>query len=289
MKIKEKRIKTMKTRIISGAVFVAVIVAVMCFMNTVALPIFLAFVCGLAVFELNRAAGTKKEIAAVSVLVAAYIPFEIKYNLLSKVSVFAALAIYVIAMLIMMVKWHDKVKFEQVAIAIFCSLAVPESLGCWIRLGGWQDLSSSFYTQAYGYYLVIFAMCCAWLSDTFAYFTGVFFGKHKMTPVVSPKKTWEGAIGGVLLTAALNVGVYFLFDAKFFAIDFPLWNWWAVIPISIVLSIVSIFGDLSASVIKRGYGIKDYGKIMPGHGGIMDRFDSALFVFPTLYSIVWVI
>lgn len=124
----------------------------------------------------------------------------------------------------------------------------------------------------------------------FAYFTGVFFGKHKMTPVVSPKKTWEGAIGGVVLTAALNVGLYFVFAKKFFPDgSFFLWDWWAVIPISLVLSVISIFGDLSASVIKRNYGVKDYGKLIPGHGGIMDRFDSTLFVFPIMYGILSII
>ena len=111
-----------------------------------------------------------------------------------------------------------------------------------------------------------------------------------MCPAISPKKTWEGAIGGVVLTAALNVGLYFVFAKKFFPDGhFFLWSWWAVIPISIILSVISIFGDLSASVIKRHFGVKDYGKMIPGHGGIMDRFDSMLFVFPIIYSILSII
>lgn len=281
----------MKTRIISGVSYSLIIIAVMFFMNTAALPILMAFICGVAVYELNHVAKVKLPLAIPSIIVGAYIPIEIRYHFLEKIHVtlFAALAVYIIAMLIMMVKWHGEVKFEQVAISVLCSIAVPESLGCWVRINDLQ-LIDERYTQSNVVYLILFTLFCAWLTDMFAYFTGVFFGKHKMTPVVSPKKTWEGAIGGVVLTAALNVGLYFVFAKKFFPDgSFFLWDWWAVIPISLVLSVISIFGDLSASVIKRNYGVKDYGKLIPGHGGIMDRFDSTLFVFPIMYGILSII
>lgn len=286
-----ERINHMKTRIISGVSYSLIIIAVMFFMNTAALPILMAFICGVAVYELNHVAKVKLPLAIPSIIVGAYIPIEIRYHFLEKIHVtpFAALAVYIIAMLIIMVKWHGEVKFEQVAISVLCSIAVPESLGCWVRINDLQ-LIDERYTQENVVYLILFTLFCAWLTDMFAYFTGVFFGKHKMTPVVSPKKTWEGAIGGVVLTATLNVGLYFVFAKKFFPDgSFFLWDWWAVIPISLVLSVISIFGDLSASVIKRNYGVKDYGKLIPGHGGIMDRFDSTLFVFPIMYGILSII
>ena len=193
----------MKTRIISGVSYSLIIIAVMFFMNTAALPILMAFICGVAVYELNHVAKVKLPLAIPSIIVGAYIPIEIRYHFLEKIHVtpFAAIAVYIIAMLIMMVKWHSKVKFEQVAISVLCSIAVPESLGCWIRINDLR-LVDERYTQANVVYLILFTLFCAWLTDMFAYFTGVFFGKHKMTPVVSPKKTWEGAIGGVVLTAA---------------------------------------------------------------------------------------
>lgn len=275
----------LKERIISGLIIAFILLGSLFTLNTVFFPILMAAVCGIAVYELNNVAKVKLPIEIVSIAVGAYIPFEIRYGLLEKIHItpFAALTVYVIAMLIMMIKWHGEVHFDQVAISIFSSLAVPMALGCWIRINDLQ-LVYDKYDKFIVLYLMLFVISCAWLSDIFAYFTGVFFGKHKMTPVVSPKKTWEGAIGGIVITAALNVGLFFFFDKNFFEEGLFLWNWYAVIPISMALSVISIFGDLSASVIKRHYGVKDYGWLIPGHGGIMDRFDSMLFVFPVMYA-----
>lgn len=276
----------MKERIISGVIIAVILLGSFFTLNTVVFPLILAIVCGIAVYELNNIIKIKLPFEILSIAAGAYIPFEIRYGLLEKIHItpFAAFTVYIIAMLIMMVKWHGKVQFDQVAISIFSSIAVPMALGCWIKI---NDLQFAFdkYDKFSVLYLMLFVISCAWLSDIFAYFTGVFFGKHKMTPVVSPKKTWEGAIGGIVLTAGMNVGLYFVFAKNFFPDgNFFLWDWYVVIPISMILSVISIFGDLSASVIKRHYGVKDYGWLIPGHGGIMDRFDSMLFVFPVMYA-----
>lgn len=114
-------------------------------------------------------------------------------------------------------------------------------------------------------------------TDTFAYFVGVFFGKHKLCPHVSPKKTVEGAIGGVLGCTIITV-IYF----KVLGINNILYT----IIFSMFVSAFSIIGDLLASKIKREHGIKDYGNFLPGHGGILDRFDSLLFVAPVVYYFV---
>lgn len=278
----------MKKRIISGAAFSTIVIAVMFVMNSVALPILVAAISGVAVYELNNVAKVKLPVMICSIAVSAFIPFEVRYRLLEQIHVtpFAALTVYVLAMLIMMVKWHGELKFGEVAISVFSSIAVSESMSCWIRINDMQSLGSK-YSYSTIVYLLLFAIFCAWFSDIFAYFTGMLLGKHKMTPVVSPKKTWEGAIGGVVLTAGLNVGLFFFFKAKYFPDgSFFGWDWWAIIPISMVLSVLSIFGDLSASVIKRQYGIKDYGWLIPGHGGVMDRFDSMLFVMPAMYALL---
>ena len=281
----------MKTRIISGVGYTLLVIGIMFFMNTPIFPAFVALLSGIAAYELNKIAKVKLPIMVTSIAVASFIPFEVAYGLLEKIHIPQSVGVtaFIIAVLIMMVRWHADVKFEQAAISIVSTIAVPEAMSCWLRIYALKDVSEK-YTQPVIVYIMLFALFCAWFSDVFAYFTGVFFGKHKMTPVVSPKKTWEGAIGGVILTAALNVGLFFIFAKKYFPDgSFFAWDWYAVIPISMVLSVISIFGDLSASVIKRNFGVKDYGWIIPGHGGIMDRFDSFLFVVPSMYAIFCII
>ncbi|MBQ8401267.1 MAG: phosphatidate cytidylyltransferase [Clostridia bacterium] len=118
----------------------------------------------------------------------------------------------------------------------------------------------------------------AWVSDTFAYFTGRLFGKHKLIPEVSPKKTVEGAVGGVVFTAI----AYVIFGLIVRQGNLHL-NYILLAVIGALVSVLSQIGDLIASVVKRHYGIKDYGKLFPGHGGVMDRFDSVIATAPVLY------
>ena len=131
------------------------------------------------------------------------------------------------------------------------------------------------------YYLVGLSLCTAWLNDIFAYFSGYFFGKKKLCPEISPKKTVEGAIGGV----AGDIVFCLLFTYAFSAVMQLSVNWISLCIFLPIGAVASIFGDLCASIIKRQFGIKDYGNIMPGHGGVMDRFDSWIFVAPLLY--IW--
>ena len=107
---------------------------------------------------------------------------------------------------------------------------------------------------------------------------------YKRQPKISPKKSWEGAVGGVVGAVLINLLVFLIFNLA--VKERLLLPYWAVILITIALAIISMLGDLSASVIKRNYGAKDFGKLIPGHGGVMDRFDSCLFVLPVLYFIV---
>ena len=136
-----------------------------------------------------------------------------------------------------------------------------------------------------GKYLIWFVFLCSWGSDTCAYAVGVLFGKHKMTPKLSPKKSVEGAIGGIVGAALLSALYTYLFG-RYYApahyVDLEISISGAAV-LGVVGAIVSMVGDLAASAIKRDYGIKDYGKLIPGHGGIMDRFDSVIVVAPLIY------
>ena len=133
-----------------------------------------------------------------------------------------------------------------------------------------------------GGYIYLYIFIGAWVTDTFAYFCGRFFGKHKLIPKVSPKKTVEGAIGGVIFCALAYV-LYSLILEKSYGLA-P--NYLQIFLIGAVISVVSQLGDLAASAIKRNYGIKDFGSLFPGHGGVLDRFDSILAVTPVLFMLI---
>jgi phosphatidate cytidylyltransferase len=133
----------------------------------------------------------------------------------------------------------------------------------------------------FGVFAVVLTLCGAWLADSGAYFAGTFFGNRKLCPEISPKKTVEGVIGGTVCNGVfllLISGVYGSFVNKGVSI-----NYGVVFLAGMVCSIIGLIGDLSASVIKRQANIKDYGNIMPGHGGIVDRFDGVLTVAPFMY------
>lgn len=136
-----------------------------------------------------------------------------------------------------------------------------------------------------GVYLVWIVLLGAWGSDTFAYLAGVCFGKHKAFPRLSPKKTWEGCVGGVLGATVIGTVYGLCLSSKL--PDFaPLPAWAALAIVGACSAVLSMFGDLTASAIKRDHGVKDYGKLIPGHGGVMDRFDSVLFTAPAVYLLL---
>jgi len=134
-----------------------------------------------------------------------------------------------------------------------------------------------------GIYLVWLIYLCSWGSDTCAYCVGVLFGKHKMSPVLSPKKSVEGAIGGVVGAMLLTFLFTMIFRENMHLHDAE------ILALSLgagVGALISMVGDLAASAIKRNYKIKDYGKLIPGHGGVLDRFDSVIITAPIIYYVV---
>ncbi|MDO1605515.1 phosphatidate cytidylyltransferase [Lactobacillus sp. YT155] len=130
-------------------------------------------------------------------------------------------------------------------------------------------------TDMYGFKLLMLALLIVWITDSGAYFVGRALGKHKLFPYISPNKTWEGSIGGTIIAVVVAV-IY----AQYFL---PSLSMIEVLPIAIVCSIAGQLGDLVESAYKRYYRVKDSGKILPGHGGILDRFDSMLIVLPLFH------
>lgn len=171
-----------------------------------------------------------------------------------------------------------KFQASQVLAAFFSFFYGPVCLS-FIYLTRELDFGAAGAGNAAGLYIVWLILLCSWGCDTCAYCAGMLFGKHKMSPVLSPKKSVEGAVGGVI-GAAVSGALYGcvireqLGDERvilFFAL------------ICSVGALISMVGDLAASAIKRNADIKDYGKLIPGHGGVMDRFDSVIFTAPVIY------
>ena len=129
-----------------------------------------------------------------------------------------------------------------------------------------------------GFFYIFFTVACTFLNDTGAYFTGLYLGRHKLSPRISPGKTVEGTIGGVAACILTGLVVNYGFGS-------PLNSDWTIL-FSIIIAAAAVFGDLVESSIKRGAGIKDSGAIVPGHGGVLDRFDSLIFVFPVSYYFI---
>ena len=184
-------------------------------------------------------------------------------------------------------KFHERMNAAQVAWGFFGALLVPYLLLSLVRIFQMDFLPPIGETDLrVGQFIVLLPLLAAWGADTCALFTGMAFGNHKLAPVVSPKKTIEGAVGGVIGGALLVVLASLLLNI-FLELDMPIWT---AVLLGGVGAVLGEIGDLSFSVIKRQTGIKDYGHIFPGHGGVLDRFDSVLFVAPfaeILFRIVW--
>jgi phosphatidate cytidylyltransferase len=135
------------------------------------------------------------------------------------------------------------------------------------------------YNREMGPFMVWLVFVVAWLGDTFAYFIGISLGRHKLCPSISPKKSVEGAIGG-LFGSVLGSATFGYIVWRLYGLDLGAANLAAV---AFIGGISAQLGDLTASIIKRYAGVKDFGEIMPGHGGILDRFDSILFTIPVVY------
>ena len=180
------------------------------------------------------------------------------------------LALIFLVMMFVYVFSFPRFRAEQVMTAFFCAFYAPVLL-TFIFLT--RNLPNVIY-------MVWMIFISSWICDTCAYLTGMAIGKHKLAPVLSPKKSIEGAVGGVVGSALVGAAFgYFALERVFADQNVT----WIAALICGVGAVISQVGDLAASGIKRNHDIKDYGKLIPGHGGIMDRFDSVLFTAPIIY------
>ena len=264
----------MRTRVITGLVALCVLIPILIFSDTVLLDIGLAACCALAVFEMLRCVGTVKKLwISVPMRVVSPLLIMSVRPLKSAVENFSftqvTLPVLLSAMLYLlavMVFSKNKITVEDIAVSGFMAAYITAAFASVLFL---RDSTGGAYT-----YLLVFIG--AWVTDIFAYFCGMLFGKHKLIPEVSPKKTVEGSICGTLFCGISFILYGILIDSMIEQATRT--NILVLFAYGIIVAIVSQIGDLCMSAIKRHYGIKDFGKIFPGHGGMLDRFDSILAV-----------
>ena len=265
----------MKTRVLSGIVL-AIIMISSSFCGGWYLYLLCAGVSLIGMYELYRVIDIQKSALAYMGYLSAIFYYICVLTGYEKYDIF----VFVIALMAIMsvyVFTFPKYKTEDVMWVFFSIVYVAVTLSYIYQVRMMQD----------GIYIVWLIFVSSWGNDTCAYFTGVFLGKHKMTPKLSPKKTYEGAIGGVVGATLLGFGYGFAISSKMSdVLVHPVYTFAIA---SFIGAFLSIFGDLAASAIKRNHDVKDYGKLIPGHGGIMDRFDSAIFTAPVVYWAIEVI
>ncbi len=179
---------------------------------------------------------------------------------------------YVLGIILLTLKKHEVADVSSIASSVAFPIMLSYAFSTALILS-----SKTEFGLFYFYLCLIFA----WGSDTSAYFIGCFFGKHKLCPNISPKKTVEGAFGGIAGSLILTYVLYFVYTET---LGYKGINLIHILVCAILLSVVGMIGDLFASQLKRKCGIKDYGNLMPGHGGVLDRFDSVLLIAPCFYS-----
>ncbi len=262
----------MKVRLITSAIGIVVCVALMLLgeVNSIVINIALALVTGLICGELLSAKMLHKELK-ISV---PCIAFGILMPLLcTTILKFLPLYLFTVALFTIMIVFHSSINVDDVLFAFGGTMLLTLSMTALTLVSCSGDYPS---------FWIVLSLGVPWLSDSGAYFAGVYLGKHKLCPEISPKKTVEGAIGGLLsgFLGSILIGLVFLLIYGDVSINFiPL------IIIGLINPVVSIIGDLTFSVIKRACGIKDYGSIMPGHGGMLDRFDSIILCAPLVFII----
>lgn len=286
--VSEKLGDFMKNRVLFGILFGLLGIAIVVFPFT-PLPDVVVFVATLmAVYELMKSIGvTNKVLYAFSLifsgLVLAYHGYSSMISF--EIPLLPILIGYFMLTLIIIVIDFGKTKFEHAGLSIVFSLLMPTAIGCFLRMRNMVDEYAGVLTRGHFRFIIWFCLAGAVFADTFALFAGLKFGKRKLCPRVSPKKTVEGAIGGVLGSAVINIIAIFVCNWVCYK-DFPIPVWFMII-LSFVVPVVSMFGDLMASTIKRNYGIKDFGSLIPGHGGVMDRLDSISIVAPFVYCVLY--
>ena len=265
-------------RIITSLVAVCVLIPVLIFSDTWVFPAAVALCAVIGIYEMLGCIGQRKNLFLTIPLciVAAGFPLYARYVSLSSVDSYELLKLgfgiaFVMALYIfgVAVFANKSVNITDTGLIFGISFYIIAAFTSLVYLHDYVP---------YGNYIYLLTFICAWVTDIFAYFTGMLLGKHKLIPAVSPKKTVEGAIGGLAFCVISTVLFGFVIEKFFNTHGITSANYLVLIVAGVFASVVSQTGDLIMSVIKRHYGIKDYGKLFPGHGGVLDRFDSVLAV-----------
>ena len=283
----------MKQRVITAIVLLSLLAVVVWQIYTPIFIIVVAIFSAIAANEIMKCAKiTNKFILIFGTLLALLIPFtssesvlepivksETWFKVIGFVPTMVWLVVVILAYFLAMLKDYAHTKFEHVAIAIVATIIVPVGFSMFGRL---RDIDT--YGNQLGVYFIFYGLICALATDTGAQLGGMAFGKTKMSPNISPKKTIEGAVCGIIFSVALNAVAIVLYN-KFAVIGLTKTQASALMIAAPFISFMSMMGDLTASVLKRNFDVKDFGKIFPGHGGVMDRFDSSLFTLPLTYCV----
>ena len=267
-------------RTITGAILAALLAIVAFLHDTVVFPIAIALLSTIGIIEMYRCTGLVKYkwMFIPALFVACAMPICSRMFPSVNVAVISYLGIfYLMLMYYMMCAVFTKkgLDFSDSLVGFGTMFYVIFGFTSLVILGNVK----------FGVYLVLLVIGAPWISDVGAYIIGRLFGRHKLIPAVSPKKTVEGLIGGVIFCALACLG-YGLVIEHFFADEIGGINHVYFIIAGVLISVVSQVGDLIASMIKRKYDVKDYGGIFPGHGGVLDRFDSVLTTAPICLLLV---
>ncbi len=257
----------MLKRILASVILLPLLLIILLLSPKICTAILFAALAAIGAWELLFGTGLVKETRLIvyTMIVAAIVPMWSYFGCDSALARAGILAFFLLLFMEMMLS-HGKLSFTKISVCLCGGLLIPYMLSSLVRIA----------TADTGRLLILIPFVVAFLSDTGAYFVGCAIGKHKMAPIISPKKSWEGFFGG-LITAVLGMILYaWILDTAFRGQV----NYIYAGIYGLVGALGGVFGDLCFSVIKRQTGIKDYGNLIPGHGGVLDRFDSVLVVAP---------
>jgi phosphatidate cytidylyltransferase len=271
----------MRTRVISGAVMTVILVAAIILGGPV-IGVLMWGISLIGYFEMERALGLHTSAKSLNILeLLSYITITVYYAVMILLSgkeyiwYQMILLVFLLLNMALYVFTFPKYDWKQMVANLFSLIYAPVMLSFIYLIR--EDFE-------HGAYIVVMVFIASWISDTGAYFVGSACGKHKLAPVLSPKKSVEGSIGGIVCAAGIGALYALLLERLGLC---PAEYIWVFAIIGGLGSIISQLGDLGASAIKRQTGIKDYGKLIPGHGGIMDRFDSVIVTAPLIYYLAY--
>ncbi len=266
----------MKTRVITGAVLLLVLALTVFGLPPIAMSLLFAAMSAIAAYELLHRTGLVKNrrLVAYSMVAAFLVVLWCHFGLAQPWGCMGML-LFTVAVLCELLISHGRLAFSEVAYCYVAGLVLPNMLSSLVRI----------HNGTMGEFYVVLPFLLAFLSDTGAYLVGRACGKHKLAPIISPNKTVEGMVGGIL-ASILGMVIYGL--VLQFGFSYRV-NYFFVVCYGIIGSLGAVFGDLSFSVIKRQVGIKDYGNLFPGHGGILDRFDSMTIVGPVTEALLFLL